>query len=152
MAQVILRKPWRSIKAMYLPFYRARERSKKRQPWLKSGFPGWQSIPCMGKWLFGKQQAALLPDPQGRRKIVLANGYCRNQPYHRRHSNCGRWGLYALPPTSTPISGLNRLVTLPVTQDTAIQRAGRAGRMGPGHCYRLWSRAKPGKATPLQAT
>ncbi len=36
-------------------------------------------------------------------------------------------------------SGMARLVTLPVNRDTAAQRRGRAGRLEPGICYRLWS-------------
>lgn len=40
-----------------------------------------------------------------------------------------------------PSSGLSRLETVSVSLDMAAQRAGRAGRLGPGVCYRLWSRA-----------
>lgn len=36
-------------------------------------------------------------------------------------------------------TGLNRLVLRPISQAAAEQRAGRAGRTGPGHCLRLWS-------------
>src|SRR5690606_4344810 len=36
-------------------------------------------------------------------------------------------------------TGLTRLTTVAVTRDAADQRAGRAGRLGPGVCYRLWS-------------
>lgn len=36
-------------------------------------------------------------------------------------------------------SGMNRLVTTRVSKASAEQRAGRAGRLGPGVCYRLWS-------------
>jgi ATP-dependent helicase HrpB len=35
---------------------------------------------------------------------------------------------------------MTRLATLPVTRASADQRRGRAGRLGPGRCYRLWSR------------
>jgi ATP-dependent helicase HrpB len=38
-------------------------------------------------------------------------------------------------------SGLTRLETIRVTRDAADQRAGRAGRLGPGICYRLWPEA-----------
>jgi ATP-dependent helicase HrpB len=40
-----------------------------------------------------------------------------------------------------PGSGMTRLVTLPVSRAGADQRRGRAGRLGPGVCYRLWSEA-----------
>jgi ATP-dependent helicase HrpB len=41
-------------------------------------------------------------------------------------------------PRFDPNSGLTGLVTLPVSQAAAAQRAGRAGRLEPGVCYRLW--------------
>ena len=39
-----------------------------------------------------------------------------------------------------PSTGMNRLVTMPVSRAAAEQRKGRAGRLGPGVCYRLYSR------------
>jgi ATP-dependent helicase HrpB len=39
-----------------------------------------------------------------------------------------------------PSSGMNRLVTLNISKASAEQRKGRAGRTGPGVCYRLYSR------------
>ena len=38
-------------------------------------------------------------------------------------------------------SGFTHLVTARIPQDSADQRRGRAGRLGPGHCYRLWDSA-----------
>jgi ATP-dependent helicase HrpB len=47
-------------------------------------------------------------------------------------------------------SGLTRLVTVPVSQASADQRRGRAGRMGPGLCLRLWSREMHSTLIPAQ--
>jgi ATP-dependent helicase HrpB len=47
-----------------------------------------------------------------------------------------------------PRSSLTRLETVPVTQDAADQRRGRAGRTAPGICYRLWTRAAQQQLTP----
>ncbi len=45
-------------------------------------------------------------------------------------------------PRFDPASGLTRLETIPISKASAEQRAGRAGRLGPGHCYRLWTRGE----------
>ena len=47
-------------------------------------------------------------------------------------------GLARLPRYS-PRTGMTRLVTVRVSRASADQRRGRAGRLGPGVCYRLWS-------------
>lgn len=39
-------------------------------------------------------------------------------------------------------SGLSRLETRPISQASALQRTGRAGRLGPGTCYRAWTEAR----------
>jgi ATP-dependent helicase HrpB len=39
-----------------------------------------------------------------------------------------------------PSTGMNRLITVPVSRAAAEQRKGRAGRLSPGVCYRLYSR------------
>jgi len=54
--------------------------------------------------------------------VVIDSGYSRNMTYN-------------------PGTGLSRLETNELTLDTADQRAGRAGRLGPGVCYRMWSKA-----------
>jgi len=41
-----------------------------------------------------------------------------------------------------PVTGMDSLVTLPASLASAEQRAGRAGRLGPGRCIRLWSAAE----------
>ncbi|BAU48697.1 ATP-dependent helicase [Sulfurifustis variabilis] len=46
---------------------------------------------------------------------------------------------YARVPEFDPRSGLTRLVTARISRASADQRAGRAGRLGPGVCYRLWT-------------
>ena len=45
-------------------------------------------------------------------------------------------------PRFDPASGLTHLQTIPIAKASAEQRTGRAGRLGPGHCYRLWTAAE----------
>ena len=46
-------------------------------------------------------------------------------------------------------TGLSRLVTVPVSRAEAEQRRGRAGRLGPGTCYRMWTRGEEGGLSPF---
>src|SRR5690606_13901053 len=49
-----------------------------------------------------------------------------------------------------PRSGLSRLVTVRISQDMADQRAGRAGRLGAGVCYRMWTKATHERLAPFR--
>ena len=87
-----------------------------------------------------EQQEAIAPSPPGSRKVVLAtpiaetsltiegvravvdSGLCRKLEYD-------------------PRNGLSGLKTVRISRDMATQRTGRAGRVAPGVCYRLWSAA-----------
>ncbi len=51
-------------------------------------------------------------------------------------------------PGFDPGSGLSRLTTTRISQASSKQRAGRAGRQGPGVCYRLWSEAAQASLLP----
>lgn len=51
-------------------------------------------------------------------------------------------------PRFDPATGLTRLQTDFIPQASALQRAGRAGRLGPGHCYRAWSGARQERLAP----
>lgn len=87
-----------------------------------------------------QQRAAIAPSPAGQRKVVLATpiaetsltiegvrvvvdgGFCRRLVFD-------------------PQNALSRLETVRISRDMADQRSGRAGRVAPGVCYRLWSLA-----------
>lgn len=97
-------------------------------------------LPLYGLLSPAEQQRAITPDGTGRRRVVLAtpiaetsltiegvrivvdSGLCRTLVYE-------------------PRTGLSRLATTRISRDMATQRAGRAGRLGPGTCYRLWTLA-----------
>jgi ATP-dependent helicase HrpB len=88
-----------------------------------------------------QQDLALLPDPSGRRRLVLATRVAETSLTIEGIDTVVDLGLSRLP-RFDPGSGLSRLLTCRCSQAAADQRAGRAGRLGPGHCYRLWSEAR----------
>lgn len=50
-----------------------------------------------------------------------------------------------------PLRGISTLHIVPISQAQAEQRAGRAGRLGPGRCIRLWSEAEHRRRAPFPA-
>ncbi|KAG8763599.1 putative ATP-dependent RNA helicase dhr2 [Ceratobasidium sp. 423] len=88
------------------------------------------------------QQARIFqPPPKGTRKIILStniaetsitipgvryvvdSGMCKEKGYHSRSAG----------------TGIETLTLCPISKSSAIQRAGRAGREGPGICFRLYT-------------
>jgi ATP-dependent helicase HrpB len=94
--------------------------------------------PLYGDLPFHKQQEAILPNSGGRRKVVLATSIAETSLTIEGITTVIDSGQSRVP-RFDPRSGLTRLETVRVTRDSADQRAGRAGRLGPGICYRLWS-------------
>lgn len=105
---------------------------------LESECPEMLVLPLYGDLSFDAQQRAIVPDPQGRRKIVLATSIAETSLTIEGVSVVIDSGLSRVPRFDAR-TGLTRLTTVAVTRDAADQRAGRAGRLGPGVCYRLWS-------------
>ncbi len=95
-------------------------------------------MPLYGDLPFSQQQAAILPHPNGIRKIVLATSIAETSLTIEGITTVIDSG-YARVPRFDPRSGLTKLETIRVTRDAADQRSGRAGRLGPGVCYRLWA-------------
>ena len=86
------------------------------------------------------QRAAIAPDPQGRRKLVLATSIAETSLTLDGVRAVVDSGL-ARRPRYDRAAGLTRLVTERASQAAAVQRAGRAARQGPGVAYRLWEEA-----------
>ncbi len=94
--------------------------------------------PLYGDLPKAEQDRALLPDPGGRRRVVLTTSIAETSLTIKGVTTVVDSGWSRLP-QFLPGPGLTRLETVPVSQAAAAQRAGRAGRLGPGHAYRLWS-------------
>ncbi|MEJ3643951.1 ATP-dependent helicase HrpB [Pseudomonas bubulae] len=112
--------------------------------------------PLHGELDLTAQRAAIEPAPKGLRKVVLATNIAETSLTIDGVRVVIDAGL-ARVPRFDPGSGMTRLDTQRISRASATQRAGRAGRLEPGVCYRLWSEdqhaqlAAYGSAEILQA-
>ncbi|MFD1507877.1 ATP-dependent helicase HrpB [Lacimonas salitolerans] len=116
---------------------------RRTQSLLQSRLPPDCTIrPLFGAMPFAEQRAAIAPVAQGR-KVVLATAIAETSltiEDIRVVVDAGR----ARRARFDPGAGMSRLVTERVTRAEATQRAGRAGRVAAGTCYRLWTRGEDG--------
>jgi ATP-dependent helicase HrpB len=94
--------------------------------------------PLYGELDNASQDQALGPAPPGTRKVVLASSIAETSltiPGIRAVVDCG----LARRARFDPVTGLSGLITTRASRASAEQRRGRAGRLGPGVCYRLWT-------------
>jgi ATP-dependent helicase HrpB len=94
-----------------------------------------------------KQDLALQPDKSGKRKIVLATNIAETSLTIEGiefvvDSGIEKNAIFHLN------RGITHLQTRKISQASAVQRAGRAGRLGPGTCYRLWSKEQQDRLAP----
>ncbi|HEX7731330.1 MAG TPA: ATP-dependent helicase HrpB, partial [Rhodanobacter sp.] len=98
-------------------------------------------VPLHGELSLAEQQWALAPAEPGTRRIVLATNVAESSvtlPGIRAVIDAG----LAREPRFDPNSGFTRLETVAISQASADQRAGRAGRVAEGTAYRLWPQGK----------
>jgi ATP-dependent helicase HrpB len=93
--------------------------------------------PLYGDLPAERQDRALRPDPGGRRKVVLATNVAETSITVEGVTAVVDTGL-ARRLRYDPACGLDRLELARISRAAADQRAGRAGRQGPGLCLRLW--------------
>jgi ATP-dependent helicase HrpB len=107
---------------------------------------GVELVPLHGELSLAEQHsalrpAALTPGVSNRRRIVLATNIAESSvtlPGIRAVIDTG----LAREPRLDPNSGFTRLETVAISQASADQRAGRAGRVAPGVAYRLWPQSQ----------
>ncbi|WP_339907852.1 ATP-dependent helicase HrpB [Pseudomonas guineae] len=97
--------------------------------------------PLHGELDLSAQRAAIEPAPAGLRKVVLATNIAETSLTIDGVRVVVDAGL-ARVPRFDPNSGMTRLDTQRISRASATQRGGRAGRLQPGVCYRLWSQAQ----------
>ncbi len=96
---------------------------------------------------FDAQDRAIAPAPSGRRKVVLATSIAETSLTIEGVRVVVDSGL-ARVPRYEPNVGLTRLETVRVSRAAADQRRGRAGRVEPGVCYRLWDEPQTAALEP----
>jgi ATP-dependent helicase HrpB len=127
---------------VFLPGRREIERA--RQVLASVSATGGQEIalvPLHGELTLADQHAALAPARAGTRRIVLATNVAESSvtlPGIRAVIDTG----FAREPHYDPNSGFTRLETVNISQASADQRAGRAGRVAKGVAYRLWPQSR----------
>lgn len=132
---------WRETAGSILAFLPGEAEISRCCELLQGAFtPDTTLYPLYGRLSASEQRAAVAPPKSGERKVVLAtpiaetsitiegvtvvvdSGFCRRMVYD-------------------PGNALERLETMRISMDMARQRTGRASRVAPGRCYRLWSKA-----------
>ena len=97
--------------------------------------------PLYGEMSKEAQDAAINPTETKRRKVVLATNIAETSLTIEGITVVVDTGLQRVS-TFNSASGMNRLTTTTISQDSATQRSGRAGRLSAGTCYRLWHEHK----------
>ncbi|MEP6826999.1 MAG: ATP-dependent helicase HrpB, partial [Aestuariivirga sp.] len=93
--------------------------------------------PLYGAMPLAEQDQAIRPSPAGTRKVVLATTIAETSLTIDGIEAVVDTGLKRAP-RFDPASGMTGLETVRVSAASAEQRKGRAGRLAPGVCYRLW--------------
>jgi ATP-dependent helicase HrpB len=124
----------------FLVFLPGQGEIKKAEEILKRALPNDLIVPLYGQLSPAEQNRAILPNPSGKRKIVLSTDIAETSLTIEGVKVVLDSG-FAKSSKFDPRSGLSRLVLHRISKDSADQRSGRAGRLTAGHSYRLWSKS-----------
>ena len=113
-----------------------------------SGFAQTAVLPLYGDLAAEAQDEAIRPSRPGRRKVVLATNIAETSLTIEGIRVVVDSGLVRRS-VFDPATGMSRLETQRISRDSAEQRQGRAGRLAPGVCYRLWSEGAQRSLAPF---
>ncbi|QHL85972.1 ATP-dependent helicase HrpB [Nibribacter ruber] len=142
-----IRKALQEQQGDVLVFLPGEQDIRKVEALLRRGLREVAIHPLYGMLPPGKQYAAIMPDRNGKRKVVLATSIAETSLTIEGVTVVIDTG-FAKTQRFDPATGLSRLETVRISKDAADQRAGRAGRLGPGTCYRLWTEALHERLAP----
>jgi ATP-dependent helicase HrpB len=103
--------------------------------------PGTRVLPLYGDLPIEQQDEAIRPSTPGSRKVVLATNIAETSLTIEGIRIVIDSGLERRMRFDPP-TGMSRLETTRISRASAEQRRGRAGRLEPGVCYRLWSESE----------
>ncbi len=101
----------------------------------------WLLLPLYGGLSIAQQEQALVPDPNGKRRVVFTTNIAETSLTIEGVTTVIDSGLEK-ELLYDPSSGMTRLETVYISKASAQQRAGRAGRTQAGQCIRLWGEDK----------
>jgi ATP-dependent helicase HrpB len=107
-------------------------------------------LPLFGDLPGAEQDAALAPAPPGIRKVVLSTNIAETSLTIAGVRVVIDSGLVRRA-RFDPATGMSRLETQRISRAAAEQRQGRAGRTGPGVCYRAWGEGAQASLAPFAA-
>lgn len=105
--------------------------------------------PLYGLLTNAQQKAAIAPSAPGERKVVLATPIAETSLTIEGVRIVVDGGLYKHVVVDAR-NGLSHLETARISMDMATQRSGRAGRVAPGICYRLWTPGTESRMAPAR--
>lgn len=123
---------------------------RKATELLDGKLDGIRVCPLYGMLSAEEQGKAIAPSGTGERKVVLATPIAETSLTIEGVRIVIDSGLYRKM-SYDPTSELGRMETCRISLDMADQRSGRAGRLGPGVCYRLWTNAAQRSMAPLRS-
>lgn len=139
-AQTVIKAVRENNEGDTLVFLPGQSEIKKCEALLRSALHGFIIHPLYGQLPQSMQFAAIFPNRDGTRKIVLATNIAETSLTIEGIKIVVDSGFERTSRFDAK-SGLSKLETVQISRDSADQRAGRAGRLSPGVCYRMWSRA-----------
>jgi ATP-dependent helicase HrpB len=126
-----------------------RRTAEELSPWAAAS--GLSLLPLHGDLPAKAQDAVLRRPTKGPGRIILATNVAETSITVEGLSAVVDSGLAKIL-RHDPATGLDRLELTPISRASADQRAGRAGRLGPGKALRLWTRheelSRPAHAAP----
>lgn len=144
-----VRRAWREQPGNILAFLPGQGEVMRCVEILSEGLTDAEILPLYGSLPPEAQRRVLTPNAEGRRRIILSTPIAETSLTIEGITVVVDSGLCRMP-VFDPSSGLTHLATVRISLDMATQRAGRAGRLCHGRCYRLWSKATEQRMQPAR--